>query len=544
MRVNKRNSFYCVILYLMIVCHVNISRAHFYFELTQKIAPRDRRVRFEDGDVEDLTLDEIRKCPRLDNRKEESSIVDHHSETSPTHVVIRGEEQKPLWKNLESDSLDLFYSTTSTKMRSAPKGHSMTAFTRNQEENVINHRNTTYMDNAHTVGPESKADGSARNEEGKDKGDQLRTGQECAFQLTKTSTNIYQVTRTAASNRSHDNNELLHGGKKAKFHHDPVNAPILPPTTQSDNHNGDGPAITNNKESNKLSEESKLGSINSNDPVLSLASHPPDVSCKESEALKGITALAESIPKPVQPLGAPSSMSAGQLTYPGASLPQRNALAVGVPQSSYHTANATQTIRFPYAPQGNPLIGAGIAGSAGFRTPSSKMMPPKAKAPFSAPNARPPSDTTLSQAAQSSLLARQALKYPRIKKNLYLSLALVRINPRKPFPIPPRGTVLNKGFAWANFRPLLNILRDSMRQYYELSTNKCQSRDQQDFNNKLVNMVKIEAVRYGWKFDGNTLDDKKVRDRIRCFYKVRRENATIRIVNIHSVCSSFLSHYC
>lgn len=100
-------------------------------------------------------------------------------------------------------------------------------------------------------------------------------------------------------------------------------------------------------------------------------------------------------------------------------------------------------------------------------------------------------------------------------------MALVRSNPRTPPSCyPAHGTVLTDRFHWAAYPPLDTILRKNMERYYELSTNKCQSRDQQEFNNELVISIKAEAKKYGWEFDDKAFDDKKIRDRIRCFYKV------------------------
>ncbi|KAL7459118.1 hypothetical protein ACHAWC_011503 [Mediolabrus comicus] len=135
-----------------------------------------------------------------------------------------------------------------------------------------------------------------------------------------------------------------------------------------------------------------------------------------------------------------------------------------------------------------------------------------------------------SQAEKACMLAQQALENPYIGKQLLLSMAMVRINPRSPpSSYPAHGTVLSDRFHWASFPPLDTILRKNMERYYELSTQKCQSKDQQDFNNALVDQVKAEAHKYGWEFDRKAFDDKKIRDRIRCFFKTHIQNAKKRL---------------
>ena len=127
-------------------------------------------------------------------------------------------------------------------------------------------------------------------------------------------------------------------------------------------------------------------------------------------------------------------------------------------------------------------------------------------------------------------LAKEASICPRLRKRILLLMALARTNPRSPPSCyPSHGTVLADGFPWAEYPPLDTILRKNMRRYYELSTERCQLREQQEYNNCLVHLIRNEAAKHGWKFDDEVFDDNKIRDRIRCFYKSHMQNAKKRL---------------
>lgn len=82
-----------------------------------------------------------------------------------------------------------------------------------------------------------------------------------------------------------------------------------------------------------------------------------------------------------------------------------------------------------------------------------------------------------------------ALKDHRAKKHLLLDMALSRDNPRMAMHDPKPG-IITDGFFWGNYPALEKVLRASMDEYYELSTAKRQSKEQQQFNNRLVQDIR------------------------------------------------------
>mmetsp|Transcript_4379 Transcript_4379/g.5057 ORF Transcript_4379/g.5057 Transcript_4379/m.5057 type:complete len:349 (-) Transcript_4379:23-1069(-) len=113
-------------------------------------------------------------------------------------------------------------------------------------------------------------------------------------------------------------------------------------------------------------------------------------------------------------------------------------------------------------------------------------------------------------------------------RNVVLMMALER--PRK----EPATTIspsleIGEGFYWKEYPILENILFDQMAEYYQFSSNSRQSKSQQAYNNLLVEKIRSIAASYGYSFDPTFFNDKRLRDRVRCFYKTHLQNAKKRL---------------
>ena len=120
-----------------------------------------------------------------------------------------------------------------------------------------------------------------------------------------------------------------------------------------------------------------------------------------------------------------------------------------------------------------------------------------------------------------------------LRQQVVLQMALER----EPMTAATEGSgdvspVIADGFFWRDYPVLENILYDSMAQYYKISLMSRQSKYQQAFNNTLVEKIRSAAQENGLAFHA-TFYDKKLRDRIRCFFKTHLQNAKKRLVTLY-----------
>jgi hypothetical protein len=117
-----------------------------------------------------------------------------------------------------------------------------------------------------------------------------------------------------------------------------------------------------------------------------------------------------------------------------------------------------------------------------------------------------------------------------LQKKLILIMAMQRPRtPINPHPTKPPARIIGEGFYWKEYPPLEDVLYEHMEEYYDWSTRERQSKQQQAFNNALVERVRNVALADGNTFCPIHFTDKRLRDRIRCFYKTHLQNAKKRL---------------
>jgi hypothetical protein len=124
------------------------------------------------------------------------------------------------------------------------------------------------------------------------------------------------------------------------------------------------------------------------------------------------------------------------------------------------------------------------------------------------------------------------LQDPEIGKRLVLAMALERprvLHSQDAAQVAPPPSLIQEGFFWKEYPVLEGLLYDQMPRYYEWSTHQRQSKHQQAFNNALVSKARQVAQAEGLEFCPKHFTDKKLRDRIRCFFKTHLQNAKKRL---------------
>lgn len=91
--------------------------------------------------------------------------------------------------------------------------------------------------------------------------------------------------------------------------------------------------------------------------------------------------------------------------------------------------------------------------------------------------------------------------------------------------------IITEGFFWREYPACEQVLYNHMHRYYEISAIQKNYKVQQFFNNVLVEEVRKAAIDTGFTVDPEFCD-KKLRDRIRCFYKTHLQNAKKRLATL------------
>lgn len=128
-----------------------------------------------------------------------------------------------------------------------------------------------------------------------------------------------------------------------------------------------------------------------------------------------------------------------------------------------------------------------------------------------------------------SFKLESTLANKQMNRALILTMALERPRKEKDDQSQPPPPEIREGFYWKEYPALETVLFDQMAEYYSFSSNQRQSKHQQAYNNKLVEKVRIKADELGYSFNPIFFTDKRLRDRIRCFYKTHLQNAKKRL---------------